>query len=594
MQRRKALNILPVSLMCAGLALGLAMPKAFGQEDWTAEPAAAADSEQAVSGGFKQTAVDTVDAVKQASADVGAAFAGGGSAVVEQGRKLWQEALLPSFQRTAAAIPMLLKGLLMLLVFWLIGKLLGAGVRRLLDMTKLDERAMRDWGLEGLLKTSDGETRSLSRLLGSVVKWVLVLFGVVAFFNAINLNMVAAPLQRVLDSIFGVIPNLLNAIVILLVYWAIASVVRVGITRGLQALKFDERAGRRLAPAAEGAAAQPPPSAMLGRLSFYIVLLFALPPLLASLGQGALVTPLQGMLGKALDFLPNIVAAGIILLVGRIIASIVKEVVGNLLAASGLDQTAEKMGIGKVLGARKVSGITATIVYFFVLIPIIVAAIDSLGIKVISDPIKATLESVLAAIPAMLVATVIVIIGCLIAKVLRSLVTSLLAGVGFDNLPERLNLNFMTPKAGQTPLSGVVGAIVAVVIILITAQQAAASLKFMQLADLVRQVVEYLPSLVVGLLIMLVALSLSKYVGNLIEGALKGHGNTRLLSIIARCAITLLGAGMALEQLGVGQEIVTVAIAAILGGAALALGLSFGLGGKDRAKEIVERWSRSE
>ena len=56
----------------------------------------------------------------------------------------------------------------------------------------------------------------------------------------------------------------------------------------------------------------------------------------------------------------------------------------------------------------------------------------------------------------------------------------------------------------------------------------------------------------------------------------------------------LLGVSMALEQLGVGNEIVMIALGALLGGSALALGLAFGLGGKDRARELVEGWSRDK
>jgi hypothetical protein len=107
----------------------------------------------------------------------------------------------------------------------------------------------------------------------------------VAFFNALNLAMVAGPLQNILDRIVGAIPNLLKAAVILFVYWVVAAVVRAGVTRALGAMKFDSRFGKHLAvPAADGT--QPPtPSAMIGRLLFYVILLFGVPPFLQALGQ---------------------------------------------------------------------------------------------------------------------------------------------------------------------------------------------------------------------------------------------------------------------------------------------------------------------
>ena len=535
-------------------------------------------------------------AVGEAASDVGAAVKTGGQGTVAQGRRLWQEVFLPAAQRSVAAVPALLKALLLLVAFWVAGMLVGGGVRRLLDLTRIDDRAVRDWGLEELLRRPDGQTRSLAAVLGNVIKWVLVLFGFVAFFNALNLSMVATPLQRVLDSIFGVVPNLLKAAAILFVYWAIAAIARFAVVRGLQLAKFDERTKRFCAKpdaavATEEAKPENRPSARLGRLTFYVVLLFGVMPFLDALGQQALVAPLQEMFGKFLDFVPNLVAAGIIVLVGRIVSTIVREVVANFLAASGLDRGAERLGISQFLGGKALSEVVSRIAYFFILIPIIIAAVDSLGLKLLSDPIKSTLEKVLAAVPALLVATLIVVVGLVVAKVVRSLVETLLSGVGFDGLPGRLGLGFLSPKAGQMPLSRVVGAFVMVSIILITAQQAAASLHFDQLANLLRLVVEYLPDLVVGLLILLAALSVSSFVAGLVERALSGQPHAKVLAIVARVAIILLGAGMALEHLGVASAIVTVALAAILSGAALALGLAFGLGGKERAKDALDRWT---
>jgi len=298
------------------------------------------------------------------------------------------------------------------------------------------------------------------------------------------------------------------------------------------------------------------------------------------------------MLAKVLGFLPNLFAAAIIVVIGRVVATIVREVVVNVLAAAGVDAGAEKIGLSKVLGASKPSVIVSKIAYFFILIPIVVSAVDSLGIKTLSDPIKATLEKILAAVPAVLVAVVIVIIGYVVAKVVRSLVEALLSGIGLDALPGRIGLDFLAPKQGQLPLSGVIGAAVSVIILLITAQQATASLHFDQLAELIRKLVEYLPALVVGLIILLAALSLGKYVGTLVTRAMGANPNAATLAAVARGAVTVLGFAMALEQLGVGEEIVVVVIGALLGGTALALGLAFGLGGKDRARELIDGWRK--
>ncbi len=572
--------------MVAGLILS---PLGMLLKAQDAAPAPAA----AERGGIIQ---QTGSAVGGAVKDVGGALRAGGQQGIAQGRKLWHEVMVPAAQRTVAAIPALIKALLLLLAFWIAGRLAGAAVRKLLDLTKIDDRAVRDWGLEGMLKQSDGSLRSLSGLAGGVVKWILILVGFVAFFNALNLGMVAAPLQNIVNRIFSAIPALLKAAAILLIYWALAAVARLGVTRLLVAVNFDSRAAKHLecplAKEGEGEACEAtPPSAMIGRLVFYVILLFGVPPFLQAMGQQALVAPLQQMLAKALGFLPNLFAAALIVIVGRIVAGIVREVVSNFLAASGADAGAEKLGLGKLLGEYKLSVIAAKIAYFFILIPILVAAVDSLNIKALSDPLKATLQSILAAVPALLVATVIVIVGCVVARAVRSLVESFLGGIGADELPKRIGLDFL---AGKTPLSRVLGALVSVVIILITAQQAAASLRFDQLADLIGRFVTYLPDLLVGLVILLAALSLGRYLGNLTANTLEGSPNAKVLSTVTRYAVYLLGFSMALEQFGIGEEIVMVAVSSLLGGAAIAVGLAFGLGGKDQAKAWIEKWQKKD
>ncbi len=220
-------------------------------------------------------------------------MAEGGKALAAQGRGLWSDILLPMWQRLASAIPGVAKALLILLIFWIVAVLVGAGVRKGLGLTRLDDRAVEDWGLGGMLETSEGKARSLEGTAGSLVKWFILLFGFVAFFQALDLAMVAGPLQGIVAEIVGVVPNLLQAGLILLVYWIVASLLRLGVSRGLGAVGFDDKAARFI-PEREVKGETVRPSGLVGKLVFYVVLLFGLPPFLDALGQRALVAPLGG------------------------------------------------------------------------------------------------------------------------------------------------------------------------------------------------------------------------------------------------------------------------------------------------------------
>ena len=108
--------------------------------------------------------------------------------------------------------------------------------------------------------------------------------------------MVAGPLQGVLDKIVGIVPDLLKAAAILFVYWAVAAKEPVLSVCSVYKVRRPFWQHLNSTDAAK-------PSTLIGRLLFYVILLFGIPPFLAALGQEALVAPLQTMLSKLLSFL---------------------------------------------------------------------------------------------------------------------------------------------------------------------------------------------------------------------------------------------------------------------------------------------------
>ncbi len=513
------------------------------------------------------------------------------SDVRESTTAAWETYLVPMWSRFVEVLPTVLKAVGLLAAFWLAAVILGWVVTRLLSMTDLDNRLARDLGMEDRMAEWEKNGTSLEKMAGTAVKWVVLLFGFVAFFEALQLTMVVGPLNSILDSVAKAITSLLTAFAVLALYWAVGTLLKIALSRGLKTMGFDERAERFLKPR-EVKGQMVGPSDMVGRLVFYVVLLFGLPTFLQALQQEAAVAPLRDMMTKFFEFLPNVVAALILVFIARIVATIVREIVTNFLAATGADGFAQRFGLGTSEKSRKLSEIVGSVAFFFVMIPLLVAAVDSLQIEAISEPVKSTLEQVLAAIPLMIVAFLVMAVGFLVARTVRGLVEGFLRGVGFDTLPERVGLTFLMPKEGGQSLSTIAGSVVMVVILLLTAQQALSSLELFQFSELLGDLLGYLPMLLVGVFIILAALSLGNYVSDVVGQLASGSGHGKVASGVARWAIYFLGFSMGLNQLGVGEEIIRIAVAAVLGGAALALGLSFGLGGRDRAKEVVEKFGK--
>lgn len=531
---------------------------------------------RAVGGGVAAATSDSVSALKQ-----------GGGEIVDQGKGIWSDVLMPMWQRMATALPGVVKAIVILVLFWLVAIAASMVVRKLLGLTRLDDRAATDWGLNSLVTAPDGSKRSIESLAATFVKWLILLFGFVAFFQALDLGMVAGPLQGIVSSIVGVVPNLLQAAVILLVYWVLATLLRLGVSKGLAATPFDEKAGRYIAEReVKGEILRP--SGQVGRLVFYVVLFFGLAPFLDALGQRALVAPLSGMIEKALAFLPNVFAAVLIFFIGHLIATVVREIATSFLAATGVDAGVKKLGLGGAVENLEVSKISGSIAYFVIIVPVIAAAVDSLKLRAVSEPVTRTLETLLAAVPLLFVAAIVIGVGYFLARIVQRIVQSFLSGVGFDELPGKLGLDFLDNASKGRSLSAMVSSAVMLVIVLLTTEQALATLRLHQLADLIGRFIGYLPQVVVALVVVFAALSLSTYVAKLVTTSFGNTGNGRILGIVSRYAILIFGFGLGLSELGVGGDLVAVAVAAILGGAALALGLAFGLGGRDRAKQLIE------
>ncbi len=147
-----------------------------------------------------ETSRETVRGAAEAGSEFGGAVKSGTQTVVGQTKSLWRETVGPALERTSGALPSLIKAVILLIAFWIAALVVGSATTKILKITKLDNKAAKDLGLEKLLQKPDGTQRSLESLAGKLVKWLILLFGFVAFFNALNLQMVAGPLQNIIDK----------------------------------------------------------------------------------------------------------------------------------------------------------------------------------------------------------------------------------------------------------------------------------------------------------------------------------------------------------------------------------------------------------
>jgi len=471
----------------------------------------------------------------------------------------------------------LLAGIGLLFVGWLIALIVSAIVRNLLKRVKLNERLVGVIGEEGTQARPD-----IEKWISSAVFYLLLLFVLVAFLQIVQLPAVAEPLNAMLTQITLAAPKLLGALVIILIAWVIAVIVKSIVLRTLRLTKLEERLSTQ-------AQVQPKTSTAeaLANGMFWLVLLLFLPAVLSVLELEGLVEPVTGVVNSILGAVPSIFTAAIYLLAGWLLARIVRQIVTNLLAATNIDSIGKQVGIND--GTQPLSQIIGTIVYVLILIPTVITALNALGVEAISKPAITMLTTVMNAIPVLFGAALVLIIAYVAGRLVSVLATNLLAGVGFDRVPEILGLRLPDTKSERS-LSEVAGYIVLAAVILLAAIEASSLLGFEFLATILAAILAFGGQVLVALLIFAIGL----YLANLAHKAILAAGGARanLLANLARVAILILIAAMSLSQLGVAAEVITIAFGVLLGTIGIAAALAFGLGARDTAGRIVENWSK--
>jgi hypothetical protein len=218
--------------------------------------------------------------------------------------------------------------------------------------------------------------------------------------------------------------------------------------------------------------------------------------------------------------------------------------------------------------------------------------IDDWG-EALMTSLAGALAILLAAIPKILGFLAILLIGWFIANLLAKGVAALLRVVRFNHFAQRSGLSdFLSQMEVRTDPAGVLADVVRWFVRLIVLVVAFDALGLPAVSQVLQQLLLWLPNLVVALVILVIGGLAANALADLIRGATAraGFTNPNLLSSIARVAVWAFAIVVAVNQIGVAQTLVNTLFFGLIGALALALGLSFGLGGRETAAEIVRTW----
>lgn len=306
------------------------------------------------------------------------------------------------------------------------------------------------------LNREDGTGDSLGESLSTIISLVIWIFGLMAVLNLFRLTQVTAPLQDMLSTLLGALPQVLGAALVMFIGFVLAKIARELVVTALQAAnvdrfadKFSGQANSQIdkatgtssarhdtpqhlqgdqqglgqahaqaqAQSAQGGSEPMKISSMVGMLVFVVVLLIVAISALQILGIKSISDPASHMLQLILDTIPLIIGAAILLIIGGLIAKFVGALVENLLRGMNTDRALASAGIEA--GDADVPKIVARVVQIAIVLFFAVAAANMLQFPQITE----ILNTVLNLGGRVVFGAVVIVAGVFIAGLLAKMVS---------------------------------------------------------------------------------------------------------------------------------------------------------------------------
>lgn len=448
-----------------------------------------------------------------------------------------------------------------LIVGWIIALIIAAGFKKILNKLNTNQH----------LQTATGHRSNIENILARIVFWLVLIIAVIGALNVLNLTIVSGPFSNMVQQFLLFVPQLIAAIAVGFVGWIIANLVKVGLTKALNRTQLDEKLSSEVGVASF--------SQNISEIVYWLILLLFLPIVLSILGLDGLLGPVQNMLAVAIAYIPFIFIAAVIVFVGYILAKIVRGIVEGLSNSLNLQQQVEKIGLFKNSSVSKILG---SFVFAVIIITSLIIAFEALGIDAISQPATAMLSEIMYAIPNIIAAGLILIVAYIVSRFVANLVVELVASVGVDELPAKVNAERFF---GQTKVSKVIGFLIVFFTMLFAVSEASNRLGLTQISELIAMFIHFGANILLGAVILTVGLWLANLVAEVLKrGDTKG---SHWLANLVRVLIIGLVLAIGLRAMGIADSIVNLAFGLTLGAVAVAFALAFGLGGRQPAEKLL-------
>ncbi|ENH4942691.1 mechanosensitive ion channel [Acinetobacter baumannii] len=298
-------------------------------------------------------------------------------------------------------IPNIIAAVVVGFIGWIVARLVRAGVTNVLSRTQLDDKLSSEVGVGGI-----------SQNIGEILYWLVLLLFLPIVLSILGLTGLLIPVQNMVNDAVAFLPNIFIAGVIVFVGYILAKIVR-GIVEGLiNSLGVQSQAEKI------GLFKNSNVGKFLGSFVFAIIIITTLIVAFEALGIETISQPATAMLNEILQAIPNIIAAGLILLVAYIVSRFVGRLVAELIAGTGVDEIPAKLDVQRFLGQTKVSNAVGWLIVFFTML----FAVSEAAVRLGFDQISGLIAMFIHFGANILLGAVILVIGFWLANVVANVV----------------------------------------------------------------------------------------------------------------------------------------------------------------------------
>lgn len=343
------------------------------------------------------------------------------------------------------------------------------------------------------------------------------------------------------------LPELLLAIVILVVGYILAKVLENVTRKALKKARLDERVGIQK----DGEKGEKwTPERIIGKVVFFGVLLLAFLIIFEFMNVPAITEPFSQIYEGFSGLIIGVIKAGLILLVAWVIATLLKKGIQMAGHRLNLSKLMEKTGQESTsVNQTKWVDTVANIVFYLVLLLALPAVLDALGLRGVSGPFEDLLNSFLGFIPKLVAAALIFAIGYVVAKIVRDILTKFLEAAGLDRLAERFHLSDYVKGSS---LAKAIGTIVFIFIMIPVTISALEALDIRGISEpaiaMLNDVLVMIPDILVAIVLVLVGVFVARWLKGVVVSLLDNLGVNSLA-----------------QKMGFGERASSMSIAQVVG-----------------------------